>query len=283
MEPDFLFVYALLRLQHLLPWNPQGFAGVEPHTAFNIAVSFATNTNWQNYAGETTLSYFTQMVALTSAKLRVRRLRDGCAGGARAWSRIAEYRHHRQLLGGSGARGFTTSSFPLSILLTVVLVSQGVIQNLDSYRPVAGSQLLLPMGPAASQIAIKQLGTNGGGFFNVNSAHPFENPTPVSNFAEMLALLLIPAALCYTFGRMVNDRRQGWALLAAMLILFVPRSAEAARKGSTSRPAEPNLACDHLPCGRMCSRGPRESGAGPTSRRSSTLESDSRKDERSSR
>jgi K+-transporting ATPase ATPase A chain len=119
-------------------------------------------------------------------------------------------------------RGIFYILLPLSILLTVVLVSQGVIQNLDSYRPVAGSQLLLPMGPAASQIAIKQLGTNGGGFFNVNSAHPFENPTPVSNFAEMLALLLIPAALCYTFGRMVNDRRQGWALLAAMLILFVP-------------------------------------------------------------
>ena len=119
-------------------------------------------------------------------------------------------------------RGVVYILLPLSILLTVVLVSQGVIQNLDSYQPVAGSQLLLPMGPAASQIAIKQLGTNGGGFFNVNSAHPFENPTPVSNFAEMLALLLIPAALCYTFGRMVNDRRQGWALLAAMLILFVP-------------------------------------------------------------
>ena len=216
-----LAVYALLRLQHLLPWNPQGFAGIEPHTAFNIAVSFATNTNWQNYAGETTLSYFTQMVALTVQNF------VSAASGMAVLAALARglVSRNTDTIGNFWVdlvRGVVYILLPLSILLTVVLVSQGVIQNLDSYRPVAGSQLLLPMGPAASQIAIKQLGTNGGGFFNVNSAHPFENPTPVSNFAEMLALLLIPAALCYTFGRMVNDRRQGWALLAAMLILFVP-------------------------------------------------------------
>ena len=214
-------VYALLRLQHLLPWNPQGFSGVEPHTAFNIAVSFATNTNWQNYGGETTLSYFTQMAGLTVQNF------VSAASGMAVLVALARGLTSRNTdrIGNfwvDMVRSTVYILLPLSILLTIVLASQGVIQNLDPYHQVPDSQLILPMGPAASQIAIKQLGTNGGGFFNVNSAHPFENPTPLSNFSQMLAILLIPAALCYTFGRMVNDRRQGWALLAAMLILFVP-------------------------------------------------------------
>jgi K+-transporting ATPase ATPase A chain len=217
-----LAVYALLRLQHVLPWNPQGFAAVEPHTAFNIAVSFATNTNWQNYGGETTLSYLTQMAGLTVQNF------VSAASGMAVLAALARGLASRGSTGELGnfwvdmVRSVVYILLPLAVLLTVLLVSQGVIQNLDPYLLPADSGRLLPMGPAASQVAIKQLGTNGGGFFNVNSAHPFENPTPLSNFAEMLAILLIPAALCYTFGRMVNDRRQGWALLAAMLILFVP-------------------------------------------------------------
>ncbi len=216
-----LVVYALLRLQYLLPGNPQGFSAVEPHTAFNIAVSFATNTNWQNYGGETTLSYLTQMVGLTVQNFA------SAASGLAVLAALARGLASRSTdkIGNFWVDMLRSTVYillPLSVLLTVLLVSQGVIQNLDAYVPVAGSKQVLPMGPAASQIAIKQLGTNGGGFFNVNSAHPFENPTPLSNFAQVLAILLIPAALCYTFGRMVNDRRQGRALLAAMLILFVP-------------------------------------------------------------
>ena len=216
-----LAVYALLRLQNLLPLNPQALASVAPHTAFNIAVSFATNTNWQNYGGETTLGYLTQMSGLTvqnfasaaSGMAILAALARGLA--SRSTDKIGNF--WVDLI-----RSTVYILLPLSVMLTLLLISQGVIQNLDPYVPVADSKQLLPMGPAASQIAIKQLGTNGGGFFNVNSAHPFENPTPLSNFAQMLAILLIPAALCYAFGRMVNDRRQGWALLAAMLVLFVP-------------------------------------------------------------
>jgi K+-transporting ATPase ATPase A chain len=214
-------VYALLRLQHLLPWNPQGFAALAPHTAFNIAVSFATNTNWQNYGGETTLSYFTQMAGLT-----VQNFLSAASGMAVliALARGLVYRKASQI--GNFWVDFVRTNLyillPLSAVLALLLVSQGVIQNLDAYVPFGGSGQSLPMGPAASQVAIKQLGTNGGGFFNVNSAHPFENSTPFSNFLQCLSILLIPAALCYTFGRMVNDGRQGWALLAAMLVIFVP-------------------------------------------------------------
>jgi K+-transporting ATPase ATPase A chain len=216
-----LLVYVLLRVQHLLPWNPQGFGPVAPHTAFNIAVSFATNTNWQNYGGETTLSYVTQMAGLTVQNF------VSAASGMAVLAAIARgiAARNADRIGNFWVdlvRSTVYILLPLSIVLTLLLVSQGVIQNLDPYKAVANSQTLLPMGPAASQVAIKQIGTNGGGFFSVNSAHPFENPTPLSNFSEMLALLLIPAALTYTFGCMVNDRRQGWALLAAMLVLFVP-------------------------------------------------------------
>jgi K+-transporting ATPase ATPase A chain len=217
----FALVYAALRWQHLLPANPQEFGPVAPHTAFNIAVSFATNTNWQNYGGETTLSYFTQMMALT-----VQNFVSAGSGMAvlMALARGISSRGVQQIgnFWVDLVRSVLYILLPLSALLAVLLVSQGVIQSFDAYLPVDGSRQVLPMGPAASQVAIKQLGTNGGGFFNVNSAHPFENPTPFSNFLQCLAILLIPAALCYTFGRLVGDRRQGWALLAVMVLLFVP-------------------------------------------------------------
>ena len=228
-----LAVYILLRTQHLLPGNPQAFPALDPHTAFNIATSFATNTNWQNYGGETTLSYVTQMLGLT-----VQNFVSAASGMAVmvALARGIALRTTKQIgnFWVDLVRGTLYILLPLSILLALALVSQGVIQNFRAYetaqvvstsdgadhRPV--TQQVLPMGPAASQVAIKQLGTNGGGFFNVNSAHPFENPTPLSNLLEMWSILLIAAALCYTFGRLVGDTRQGWALLAAMLVIFVP-------------------------------------------------------------
>ena len=231
-----LLVYAILRLQHWLPWNPQAFGPLDPHTAWNVAVSFATNTNWQNYGGEVVLSYFTQMTALTVQNF------TSAASGMAVAAALARGLSRRQS-GSIGnfwsdlVRGTVYALIPLSLLLAVVLASQGVIQNLHPYQTAVLTEAttgeknakvteqLIPMGPAASQVAIKQLGTNGGGFFNANSAHPFENPTPFSNFLQMLSILLLPAALCFTFGRMVNDERQGWALLAAMLLIFLPLMA----------------------------------------------------------
>jgi K+-transporting ATPase ATPase A chain len=220
----FLFLYLVLRLQDLLPLNPQGIGPVRPDTAFNIAVSFVTNTNWQNYGGETTLSYLVQMAGLTVQNF------VSAAMGMAVLAALARaiVRRNTATIGNFWVdlvRSTVYILLPLSVLWTMMLVSQGVIQNFARYQPVASlesGEQLLPMGPAASQIAIKQLGTNGGGFFNVNSAHPYENPTPLSNFMEMLAILLIPAAVCYAFGCMVNDPRQGWALLAAMLLVYVP-------------------------------------------------------------
>jgi K+-transporting ATPase ATPase A chain len=220
----FLVLYLALRLQYLLPLNPQGFGPVGADTAFNIAVSFATNTNWQNYGGEATLSYLVQMVGLTVQNF------VSAAMGMAVLAALARgiVRKNAETIGNFWVDLVRTTLYvllPLAALWTVILVSQGVVQNLARYQTATAlesAEQLLPMGPAASQIAIKQLGTNGGGFFNVNSAHPYENPTPISNFFEMLAILLIPAAVCYTFGRMVNDLRQGWALLLAMLLVFVP-------------------------------------------------------------
>jgi K+-transporting ATPase ATPase A chain len=214
-------LYGILRLQDILPMNPQGLAAVSSDTAFNIAASFVTNTNWQNYSGERMLSYFTQMAGLTVQNF------VSAASGMAVLAALARglVSRNTDRIGNFWVdlvRGTVYILVPLSILLTVLLVSQGVIQNLDGYQTLAGSGTPLPMGPAASQIAIKALGTNGGGFFSANSAHPFENPTSLSNFAQILAILLIPAALCYTFGKMVNDTRQGWVLLATMLLLFVP-------------------------------------------------------------
>ena len=227
-----LLIYALQRLQSVLPLNPQNLVAVKPDLAFNTAVSFATNTNWQSYGGETTMSYLTQMVGLTAQNFL-----SAATGMAILVALVRGFvRHSAKTIGNfwvDMTRSVIYILLPLSIILALVLVSQGVVQTFQGSREVAlvqstqdvggqpVTQQSLAVGPAASQVAIKQLGTNGGGFFNVNSSHPFENPTPLSNFLEMLAILLIPAALCYTFGKMVGDTRKGWALLAAMTIIFV--------------------------------------------------------------
>lgn len=240
-----LAVYALQRLQAWLPLNPQHFGAVTADSSLNTAISFASNTNWQGYGGETTMSYLTQMLGLG-----VQNFLSAATGIAVLLGVIRGFTRRTANTVGNFWVDLTRSTLyvllPLSLVLALALVSQGVVQNLRPYvearlvqpttqvetvKDAAGRDVTretpvttqtLPMGPAASQIAIKQLGTNGGGFFNVNSAHPYENPTPLSNFLEMLAILLIPAALCDTFGRMVGDRRQGWALLAAMTVIFVP-------------------------------------------------------------
>jgi K+-transporting ATPase ATPase A chain len=216
-------VYALQRLQGGLPLNPQGFAGVAPDLAFNTASSFATNTNWQSYGGETTMSYLTQMLGMT-----VQNFLSAATGMAVLIAFIRGLRARSATTLGNFwvdlTRGTLYILLPLAIALALLQVSQGVIQNLSAYQPVQtldGGEQLLALGPAAAQVAIKQLGTNGGGFFNVNSSHPFENATALSNFGEILAILLISGALCYTFGKMVGDTRQGWAVLAAMTVIFV--------------------------------------------------------------
>ena len=245
-------VYLLQRVQGWLPLNPQGLGAVSPDSSFNTAVSFATNTNWQGYGGETTMSYLTQMLALT-----VQNFVSAAAGMATLIAFIRGFvRRSAQTIGNFWVDLTRTTLYilmPLSVVLALALVSQGVVQTFGAYvkanvvqqtsydepvtdpdgKPVLDekgqpktkkstlTEQVLAVGPAASQIAIKQLGTNGGGFFNVNSAHPFENATPLSNFLELLAILVISAALCYTFGVMVRDTRQGWALLAAMTIVFV--------------------------------------------------------------
>jgi len=227
-----LFVYGIQRVQHLLPLNPEGMPPVSADSSFNTAVSFATNTNWQGYGGETTMSYLTQMIALT-----VQNFVSAATGMAVLALIIRGFARHSMKTLGNFWVDLTRSTLyillPLSVVLAVVLVSQGVPQTLSPYtrshfvdppRDTSGAQVkeqVIATGPVASQIAIKQLGTNGGGFFNVNSAHPYENPTPVSNFLEVLSILLISAGLCYTYGVMVRDTRQGWALLAAMTLILV--------------------------------------------------------------
>lgn len=219
----FLFLFLIQIFQSLLPLNPQHLPNVSWHSAFNTAVSFVTNTNWQGYAGETTLSYFVQMIGLT-----VQNFVSAATGIAvllvliRGFSRKTTHE-----LGNFWADITRTTIYillPLSILFAIVLAGQGVVQNFSSYETVEtikGDQQVIPMGPAASQIAIKQLGTNGGGFFNANSAHPLENPTPFSNFLELLLILLIPVSLTYTYGKMIGSTRQGWTIFAAMMILFL--------------------------------------------------------------
>lgn len=219
-----LVVYLLQRVQTVLPFNPQALPSVGPDSAFNTAVSFASNTNWQAYSGETTMSYFTQMLALT-----VQNFVSAGTGMAVLVVLIRGLvRHSSQTLGSFWVdltRAVLYILLPLSVVLSLFLVSQGVVQTFDTYVQAqtvdAAGEQLIAVGPAASQVAIKQLGTNGGGFFNVNSAHPLENPTPLSNFVQMLAILLIPASLCCTFGKMVGDARQGWAVLAAMTVIFI--------------------------------------------------------------
>lgn len=218
----FLAVFLFELMQGYLPWNPQGFHSVNPILAFNTAVSFVTNTNWQAYSGETTMSYMTQM-----AGLAVQNFLSAATGIAVVIALTRGLARKTTKTIGNFWVDLTRSVLyillPLCIILSLVLVSQGVIQNLNHYmsaQTVEGAKQVLPMGPIASQEAIKELGTNGGGFLNANSAHPFENPTPLTNFLEMLAILIIPAGLTVTFGQMVGDRRQGRAILAAMLVLF---------------------------------------------------------------
>ncbi len=263
-------VYVLLRLQGLLPLNPRHLEGVPADLSFNTAVSFATNTNWQNYGGESTLSYLSQMLGLgvqnfVSAASGMAVLIALVRGLARRTNPPPEAHHsplttHRPAGVGNFWVDLVRSTLyillPLSVVLAVVLISQGVVQNFRDYQQVTllqpthdanGNEVTeqtLPMGPAASQVAIKQLGTNGGGFFNVNSAHPYENPTPLANFLEMLAILLIPAALCYTFGVMVGDTRQGWAVLAVMLVIFVPLAAGTTAAEQAGNPALTELGAD---------------------------------------
>jgi potassium-transporting ATPase potassium-binding subunit len=249
------FVYLLQRVQHVLPLNPQGMPAISADSAFNTAVSFATNTNWQAYSGEAAMSYMTQMLGLA-----VQNFLSAATAMAVLVALIRGFARRESSTIGNFWVDLTRSILhillPLSLILAVVLVSQGVVQNFQPYRTVelidpavdatgsVVSKQVVPMGPAASQVAIKQLGTNGGGFFNANSAHPLENPTPLSNFLEVLAILVIPASLCYTFGRMVGDVRQGWALLAAMLVIFIPLLLVCAGSEQGGNPAIAKLGVD---------------------------------------
>ncbi|MHB1947512.1 MAG: potassium-transporting ATPase subunit KdpA [Gammaproteobacteria bacterium] len=240
-----LALYAIQRLQGFLPLNPEQFPNIAPDLAFNTATSFATNTDWQAYGGENTLSYLTQMLGLT-----VQNFLSAATGISLLIAFIRSLiRHETTHLGNFWVdivRGTLYILLPLAFVLAILLSSQGVIQNFKPYAKISllqpfsyqqqindakgnpvmqtltATDQIIPMGPVASQIAIKQLGTNGGGFFNVNSAHPFENPNPLTNFFEMLAILLIPAALCYTFGIMVKSKNQGWTLFLAMLFILIP-------------------------------------------------------------
>ncbi len=247
-----LVLYALQRLQGSLPLNPQGFGAVSPDSSFNTAVSFVTNTNWQGYAGETTMSYLTQMLGLA-----VQNYLSAATGIVVVIALIRGFaRHSAQSIGNAWVdltRVTLWILLPISIVFALFLVQQGSVQNFDAYKTVqtvesvnyqeprlgadgqpmkndkgepvmedkSTNQQTLAMGPAASQIAIKMLGTNGGGFFNANAAHPYENPTALANFVQMLSIFVIPAALCFVFGRMVSDIRQGWAIFAAMALMFV--------------------------------------------------------------
>jgi K+-transporting ATPase ATPase A chain len=219
----FLLVYALQRFQAVLPLNPAGMSAVAPDLAFNTAVSFTSNTNWQNYGGESTMSYLTQMAALTTQNFV-----SAATGIALVIALIRAFARASGKTVGNFWVDLTRCTFyvllPLSIVAALFLVWQGVPQNIGPYvdaTTLEGATQTISQGPAASQIAIKQLGTNGGGFWNANSSVPYENPTPFSNFVEMLYILLIAAALTHTFGRMVKDERQGWALYAAMSIVFL--------------------------------------------------------------
>ena len=246
-----LSVYALQRLQHALPLNPQGFAAVTPDSAFNTAISFMTNTNWQGYGGESTMGYLVQMLGLT-----VQNFLSAATGIVVVIALVRGFsRHSAQSIGNVWVdltRVTLWVLLPLSLVLALFFAGQGVIQNVSPYVTVHTLEAAtdgvatqtLAMGPVASQLAIKMLGTNGGGFFNANSAHPFENPTALANFVQMLAIFLIPAALCHVFGRMVGDRRQGWAVLAAMVVLFVAAVVAATTFEQQGNPALAALGAD---------------------------------------
>nr|Q02CX7.1 RecName: Full=Potassium-transporting ATPase potassium-binding subunit; AltName: Full=ATP phosphohydrolase [potassium-transporting] A chain; AltName: Full=Potassium-binding and translocating subunit A; AltName: Full=Potassium-translocating ATPase A chain [Candidatus Solibacter usitatus Ellin6076] len=218
-----LFTYLIQRVQQWLPLNPQGLANVAADLGWNTAASFTTNTNWQAYTPETTMSYITQMIALATHNFF-----SAAAGIAVAIAFVRGFSRHSANTLGNFWVDFTRATLyillPMSLLAALFFCSQGVIQNLDPYTKVTtleGAVQTIPQGPVASQEAIKMLGTNGGGFFNANSAHPYENPTPLANLAQMVLIFLIPAGLTYTFGKMIKDTRQGWALLAAMTVLFL--------------------------------------------------------------
>ena len=246
-----LVTYAIQRLQHVLPFNPQGFVPVPPDLAFNTAVSFTTNTNWQAYAGESTMSYFTQMAGLAwhnflSAAVGI--------GVALALARGLTYQlqpDSPRIVGNFWVDLIRTIVYvllPVCIPVALVLVSQGVMQNFAPYLDVTtveSSKQTLALGPVASQEVIKMFGTNGGGFFNANSAHPFENPTPFSNFIEMVLIFAIPAALTYTYGRMAHNQKQGWVLFGAMAVLFVVGVAVAYWAESGGNPVLQGLPIDH--------------------------------------
>jgi len=268
-------VYALQRLQQWLPLNPQHFANITPDSSFNTAVSFITNTNWQGYSGEAAMSYLTQM-----AGLAVQNFLSAATGIVVAIALIRGFVRHSAASIGNFWVDITRSTLyvllPISLILALALASQGVVQNFSAYKDITTIEKLdfqqpktdaegnpvkdaagnpvteaatthsqtLPMGPMASQEAIKELGTNGGGFVNANSAHPYENPTPLTNFLEMLAIFLIPGALTYTFGRMVGDTRQGWAVLGAMVILFVGMLAIAEYNEQLGNPRLTKLGVD---------------------------------------
>jgi len=272
-----LVVYLLQRTQQWLPLNPQGFGAVSADSAMNTAISFASNTNWQGYGGESTMSYLTQMLGLA-----VQNFLSAATGIAVLIALIRGFVRRNANGVGNFWVDMTRSTLyvllPLSLVGALVLVSQGVPQNFKPYQNVpllqsttqsetvkdaegnavkdaAGKDVTkettvteqsLPLGPAASQIIIKQLGTNGGGYYNVNSAHPYENPTPFSNFIEVLSILLISAALCYTFGVMVGDRRQGWALLATMLAIFLPLLLACTAAEQAGNPALSSLGADQV-------------------------------------
>lgn len=268
-------VYALQRLQGMLPFNPQAMAAVSPDSSFNTAISFVTNTNWQGYGGETTMSYLTQMLGLT-----VQNFVSAATGAAVVIALIRGFARHSSAKIGNFWVDVTRMTLyvllPLAVVFALVFTQQGAIQNLSAYQDVhtveavkyqqpkqdaKGNPVLgkdgkpvmedktsqtqtLPMGPVASQEAIKMLGTNGGGFFNANSAHPYENPTPLVNFLQDIAIFLIPAALCFLFGRMVGDRRQGWAILAAMTIMFATAVVVETRAEQAGVPQYSSLGID---------------------------------------
>ncbi len=219
----FALLYALMRFQAVLPYNPQGMAAVGPELSFNTAVSFVTNTNWQNYGGESTLSYLTQMAGLT-----VQNFVSAATGMAIAIGLIRAFsRASGKAIGNfwvDMVRSTLYVLLPLCIVLTLIYVWLGVPQTLGAYvnaQTLEGVQQTIAVGPVASQLAIKMLGTNGGGFFNANSAHPFENPDAISNMIQMVSIFAIGAAFTNVFGRMVGNQRQGWAILAAMGVLFI--------------------------------------------------------------
>ena len=250
-----LLVYVLQRVQGALPLNPLGLPAVSPEVSFNTAVSFASNTDWQAYGGESTLSHLTQMLALT-----VQNFLSAATGMAVLVALVRGFTRKNADGIGNFWVDLTRSTLyvllPLAFVLALLLASQGVVQTfagsvsaplLEPLRGANGKgavEQVIALGPVASQVAIKQLGTNGGGFFNVNSAHPFENPTPLSDLLEVVAILLIPVALCFSFGAMVKDRRQGWALLAAMLVIFVPLMASAVAAEQAGNPVLTQLGVD---------------------------------------